>query len=36
MDSGAIDVEMDGFVLKEKSCFKILGLSLFSKLDWGF
>ena len=26
---------MDGSVLEEKSAFKMLGLSLFSKLDWG-
>ena len=26
---------MDGFVLEEKSSFKMLGLTLFSKLDWG-
>ena len=32
---GAIDVKMDGPVLDEKSSFKILGLNLSSKLDWG-
>ena len=32
---GAIDVEMDGSVLEEKSYFKILGLTFSSKLDWG-
>ena len=31
----AIDVKMDGSVLKEKSSFKILGISFSSKLDWG-
>ena len=34
-NTGAIDVKMDGFVLEEKSSFKILGLTFFSKLDWG-
>ena len=33
-DSGVIDVKMDGFVLEEKSSFKILGLSFSSKQDW--
>ena len=33
--SGAIDVKMDGSVRKEKSYFKILGLSFSSKLNWG-
>ena len=33
--TGAIDVKMDGSVLKEKSSFKMLGLTLSSKLDWG-
>ena len=32
-NSGAIDVKMDGAVLEEKSSFKMLGLSFFSKLD---
>ena len=32
---GAIDLKMDGSVLDEKSSFKILGLNLSSKLDWG-
>ena len=31
----AIDVKMDGSVLEEKSSFKMLGLTFFSKLDWG-
>ena len=26
---------MDGFVLEEKSCFKILGFTFSCKLDWG-
>ena len=30
----SIDVKMDGFVLEEK-CFKMLGLTFSSKLDWG-
>ena len=34
--SGSIDVKMDdGSVLEEKSLFKMLGLTLSSKLDWG-
>ena len=32
---GAIDVKMDGSVLKEKTSFKMLGLTFSSKLDWG-
>ena len=32
--SGAIDVKIDGFILKEKSSFEILGLSFSSKTDW--
>ena len=35
-NTGAIDVKMDGFVLEEKSSFKMLGLTFSSKLDWGF
>ena len=31
----AIDVKMDGFVLEEKSSFKMQGLSFTSKLGWG-
>ena len=31
----AIDVKMNGFVLEEKSSFKMLGLTFSSKLDWG-
>ena len=34
-NTGAIDVKMDGSVLEEKSFFKMLGLTLSSKLDWG-
>ena len=30
----SIDVKIDGPVLEEKSCFKMLGLTFFSKLDW--
>ena len=33
-NTGAIDVKMDGSVLEEKSSFKMLGLTFFSKLDW--
>ena len=35
-DFGAIDMKMDGFVLKEDSSFKMVGLTFSSKLDWGF
>ena len=35
-NTGAIDVKVDGFVLGKKSSFKMLGLTFFSKLDWGF
>ena len=34
-DTGAIGVKMDGFVLEEKTSFKMLGLTFSSKLDWG-
>ena len=34
-NTGAVDVKMDGSVLEENSCFKMLGLSFSSKLDWG-
>ena len=34
-NNGSIDVKMGGSVLEEKSCFKILGLTFSSKLDWG-
>ena len=33
--TGAIDVKMDVSVLEEKPSFKMLGLTFFSKLDWG-
>ena len=32
---GSIDLKMDGFVLEEKSSFKIQRLTFSSKLDWG-
>ena len=34
-NNGYIDVKMDRSVLEEKSSFKVLGLTLSSKLDWG-
>ena len=34
-NNGSIDVKMDGSVLEEKSSVKMLGLTFFSKLDWG-
>ena len=34
-NTGAIDVKIDGSVLEEKSSFKMLGLTLSSKLGWG-
>ena len=34
-NNGSINVKMDGSVLEEKSSFKMLGLTLSSKLDWG-
>ena len=34
-DTGAIDVKQDGYVLEEKSSFKMLGLSVSTKFDWG-
>ena len=34
-NNGSIDVKIGGFVLEEKSSFKILGLTFSSKLDWG-
>ena len=30
-----IDVEMDGSVFEEISSFKMLGLTYYSRLDWG-
>ena len=34
-NNGSIDVKMDGSVLEEKSSFKSLELTFFSKLNWG-
>ena len=34
-NTGSIDVKMDGSTLEEKSSSKMLGLTFFSKLDWG-
>ena len=34
-NTGAIDVKMNGSILEENSSFKILGLTLSSKLDFG-
>ena len=34
-DNGFIDVKMDGSVLAEISCFKMLGLTFSFKLNWG-
>ena len=34
-NTGAIDVQIDGSVLEEKSPFIMLGLTFSSKLDWG-
>ena len=33
-DTGDIDVKMDGSVVKEKTSFKMVGLTFSSKLDW--
>ena len=33
-NTGSIDVKMNGSVFEEKSSFKMLGLTFFSKLDW--
>ena len=35
INTGAIDVKMDGSPIEEKSSFKVLGLTLCSKLDLG-
>ena len=35
INTGATDMKMNGSVLEEKSSFKMLGLTLSSKLDWG-
>ena len=34
-NTGAIDVNMGGSILEEKTFFKMLGLTFSSKLDWG-
>ena len=34
-NTGAIDVKIEGSVFEENSFFKMLGLTFFSKLDWG-
>ena len=34
-NSSVIDVKKDGSVFEEKLSFKMLGLSVSSKLDWG-
>ena len=34
-NTGAINVKMDGSILEEKPSFKMLRLTLSSKLDWG-
>ena len=34
-NTSAIDVKMYGSVVEKKSSFKMLGLTFFSKLDWG-
>ena len=34
-NNGSIDVKMGESILKEKSSFKMLGLTFASKLDWG-
>ena len=34
-NTGALDVKMDGSVLGKKSSFKMVGLTLLSKLEWG-
>ena len=31
--TGSIDMKMDGYVLEEKSSFKMIGLTFSSKLD---
>ena len=33
--SGTVDVKMDGYVLEDKSSFKMLRLSFCFKLNWG-
>ena len=34
-NNGSIDLKLDGSVLEEKSSFKMLGLTFYSKLNWG-
>ena len=34
-NTGAIDMKMDGSVLEEEPCFRMVGLSFSSNLDWG-
>ena len=34
-NNGATDLKMDESVLEEKSSFKMLRLTFFSKFDWG-
>ena len=34
-DTGAVDMKQDGYVLEKKSSFKMLGLSVSTKFDWG-
>ena len=34
-NTGAIDLKIDGSILEEKSSFKMLGLTSYSKFDWG-
>ena len=34
-NNGSLDVKIDGSVLKEKSSFKMLGLTFSCKLEWG-
>ena len=34
-NASSIDVKMNGSFLEEKSYFKMLGFTFFSKLDWG-
>ena len=33
--NGVYDVKLNGSVLEKKTCFKMMGLHFFSKLDWG-
>ena len=35
INTGAVNVKMNGSALEEKSCIKMLGLTFSSKLDWG-